>query len=164
MKNLTFIVLCKLFVFISCGLKTDKHINDPNNGILQETDVKVNNYLNGSEWRTKQLLCLEETVELYEFTMIDTTLKYNYGNFVKFTDSTNFVSFYTAPCGNDCFTSVYGKYHFTAKTEMCFNVDSVTYNGECYQPTKYRERNEIVFIITKNTTSNSIKLTLKDNY
>lgn len=59
------------------------------------------------------------------------------GNIVRFTDSLHFVSAYTSWCGNDCFTSVHGRYFFVDSLKVRFYTDSITKSGECKAPTVY---------------------------
>jgi hypothetical protein len=71
------------------------------------------------------------------------------GNAVRFIDSTNFWSGYVAPCGNDYFTSVSGKYKFIANDKIAFSVDSVYYFGSWTKPTEYRATNYVIYEITQ---------------
>lgn len=115
-----------IFAFVSC-----------NHQSKNEESTKPANYLNETCWHTSQLLCLDVATTEYTLTAIPVLPegKYHYGDFVNFVDSANFISYYSAPCGNDCFRSVYGKYNFRKDNEIIFLVDSITYRGECRRPT-----------------------------
>lgn len=59
------------------------------------------------------------------------------GNTINFIDNEHFVSAYEAWCGNDCFTTVYGRYYFEDNLTVYFYTDSITYHGECEAPVKH---------------------------
>jgi hypothetical protein len=59
------------------------------------------------------------------------------GNTIKFTDSLHFVSAYEAWCGNDCFTTVYGRYYFVDSLKVRFYTDSIARSGDCSAATVY---------------------------
>lgn len=56
---------------------------------------------------------------------------------------------YTAPCGNDYFTTVLGKYKFFDKDKLSIAVDSVTYHGEWNKPTERRKFIDLTYSISK---------------
>jgi hypothetical protein len=123
--NMKTSLMILLLCLISCG--TNKKNDDNIPVVIDEVfDNTVNNPLVETEWRINRLLCLDKSISDYEFGRIDTTERFLYGDFVKFPDSVNFVSYYSAPCGNDCFQTVYGKYRFSTDTTVVFSVDSVT--------------------------------------
>lgn len=142
--KLTFAIA--LLGFIACTLQSN---NNKKEGVIEDSILLVDNYLIGTKWRINDLLCLNEKMEKYTLAMIDTTERYSYGNLIRFSDSTNFVSYYTAWCGNDCFTTVFGKYKLLSEDEVAFSVDSVTYRGDCYAPTEYRKAKDLRFVINR---------------
>jgi len=90
---------------------------------------------------------LENTVEKYTLTKF--TQRKFAGNLTTFSNNQNYTSEYVAPCGNDYFTTVVGKYKFIDKNLISISVDSVTYHGEWNKPTTYRKSKELTFSISK---------------
>lgn len=107
------------------------------------------NPLIGTEWKINSLLCFDNKVTDYTFEKVDANNEFSYGNFVKFPNSVNFVSYYSAECGNDCFRTVYGKYNFLSDTRISLSVDSVTFKGECARSTEYRRNDKTTFSFKK---------------
>ncbi|MDR1610893.1 MAG: hypothetical protein LBS08_05225 [Candidatus Symbiothrix sp.] len=52
----------------------------------------------------------------------------NWGIFVRFFFYGTFYSFDQQPCGNSCFTNIYGEYSTPASDELVLSVDSVNFN------------------------------------
>lgn len=83
------------------------------------------------EWKIDYLL-LDSTRNEYVLSPVDTSdQRYNYGNHVRLLTDNSFQSWYTAPCGNDCFTSSTGRYVFIDPDHIQFFVDTITKHGEC---------------------------------
>ena len=93
--------------------------------------------------------------ESYTLSVFEKTKTYSYGNFITFTDST-FHSYYTAPCGNDCFTDVKGTYTFLTDSTVQFFVNSITKTGHCMMSKDYTKGSFGVYTIQK--TNNTITL------
>lgn len=110
---------------ISCTTPTK------NQNTIETEKEPVNNFLLNTHW-----LCDLADGDLI-FTPLDTTGYFQYGFHIQFTDSINYIHYYTAPCGNDCFTSIYGKYEFLSDSTILITRDSITYDGDCYQFTEY---------------------------
>ncbi len=112
-----------------------------------EVEIEIDNYLVGTRWAVFHLFCLSDDVESYNLKRVTPERGFSYGNWLSFVDSTNFMSGYSAPCGNDCFTTVYGKYKLIEDEKIVVSVDSVTYDGDCAAPTEYREKKKTIFNI-----------------
>jgi hypothetical protein len=80
-------------------------------------------------WNTNELLLSDETKEYYLFPQ--NTDDYNFGNHLKLNPDQTFISFYTADCGNDCFTTSKGKYKIIDKNYICFYLEKITQSGDC---------------------------------
>jgi len=117
-----------IIVTTCCTSKTNSVNTDI---VTEEPTASVDNFLVNKVW-----FCQPTDNDLI-FAPIDTTHRYNYGFLIHFTDSSNYVNYYTAPCGNDCFTSIYGKYKLLSDSTISLTRDSITYHGDCTQPTKY---------------------------
>lgn len=108
------------------------------------------------EWGMNSLILDAETKE-YKIFPIDPE-KYHYGNNIIIKPDGTFVSYYTAPCGNDCFTTTTGKYEIIDKTHIRFFLEKITQDGECNGATEpnldlgvytiHYGKNEIRFIKT----------------
>ncbi len=55
---------------------------------------------------------------------------YSWGNFISFTEK-SFHTYYSAPCGNDCFTSVDGTYKFVGENRIQVFVETINRSGFC---------------------------------
>ncbi len=56
---------------------------------------------------------------------------FDWGNWIKFNEDETFNSYYTAPCGNDCFPSVYGRFKLLDGDRVLLHVDSIIVGGFC---------------------------------
>jgi hypothetical protein len=145
--NLKQLLLCLSVILIaSC-----------NSSESDENFIKIKD----TTWNIDYLLCLDDDIEHYTLTGINESKEYQLGNFVTFQNATDFVSFNIAPCGNDCFTTVFGKYRLVSKTEISFSIDSITYEGTCSQPTKYGIEEILRFDVVKADKENSLELFVK---
>ena len=70
------------------------------------------------------------------------------GNITQFLDSLTFKSEYTAWCGTDFFTEVFGKFKFLENDKIAINVEKVSYSGVRKKPTEYRETKYLTFNIS----------------
>lgn len=107
-------------------------------------DIWFENHLKNTEWSVNAIVGLDNDVKIYKLLKLENGGKWA-GNYLTFTDTLNFVSGYSAWCGNDYFTTVNGKYSFPYKDEIVLSVDSVSYSGEWTKPTEYRKTNYSVF-------------------
>ena len=85
-------------------------------------------------WKINELIEDESTKEYNLFPQ--NSEKFNYGNNIIFKEDQTFVSSYSAPCGNDCFTTTTGKYKIIDNNYICFFLDEITRQGECFGVTK----------------------------
>ncbi|WP_268846970.1 hypothetical protein [Flavobacterium aestivum] len=136
MKSLvrTFILMAAMTFTYNCYCQT-----------LPTDTVKETLLKNG--WKTDHILGLDPNTETYKLT------KYNpqeifAGNLTQFLDNSTFHSQYTAWCGNDNFTNVFGKYKFLDKDKIAIAVDTVTYSGGWTKPTEHRKSNYSTFTIS----------------
>lgn len=116
------------------------------------------NFLKNTHWQTSEIVGLVYS-DTYTLQKPDTTQRFSYGNNIVFTDSIHFTSYYTAWCGNDCFTTVYGTYKLQHENEISFTVDSVTYHGDCAAPTENRK--PVEFEYDYSIIGDTIKLTAR---
>ncbi len=74
---------------------------------------------------------------------------FDYGNWVVFKDNQTFTSYYTAPCGNDCFPSSYGRYELLEDDQIKIWVDSIFVRGFCKEKELHPKKELGVFVIEK---------------
>lgn len=72
-----------------------------------------------------------------------------YGSFVVFSEDYTFQSYYTAPCGNDCFTTTDGTYEYLDKNTVKLTLHRVHQSGMC-QDTQNKKVVLGVFEIVQN--------------
>jgi hypothetical protein len=140
MKSLvrTFILLAAMTLTYNCYCQTRP--TDTVQNSFNETLLK-----NG--WITDNILGLDPNTKTYKLT------KYNpkeafAGNLTHFLDNSTFHSQYTAWCGNDNFTDVFGKYRFIDKDRIVIIVETVSYSGAWTKPTEHRQTNYLTFTIS----------------
>jgi heat shock protein HslJ len=125
---------------ITCGTTT----------LIFKRFVQQDNPLANSEWRIEpNYLGIDESVNEYSLFVKDDAI-HDLRNFVRFFSDGTFCSFDRQPCGNSCFTKVYGKYSFPESNILSLSVDSV--NRDCSSAggtneTEIRNDSEISFKI-----------------
>jgi hypothetical protein len=78
-----------------------------------------------------------------------------WGHFISFTEKT-FSTHYSAPCGNDCFTSVSGTYE-QIDNEILFYVKNISRSGFCSQESETPKKSYGLFKVTE--TKNGLTFT-----
>lgn len=82
------------------------------------------------EWKINNLL-IDTLVQDYILDTLSTE-NYTYGNHFKLNSDGTFNSWYTARCGNDCFTSSNGTYSQLDSTHFYFIIENVSFRKACY--------------------------------
>lgn len=119
------------------------------NNVVPVVQKHFPNTLVNKKFQTERLIGLTTDTSDYWLTDAKEAGKWA-GNTIKFTDTVHFVSAYEAWCGNDCFTSVYGRYYFIDSLKVRFHTDSITRRGECEAPTEYiKSRPALVLYLVK---------------
>ncbi|WP_342328796.1 hypothetical protein [Pedobacter sp. FW305-3-2-15-E-R2A2] len=85
------------------------------------------------------------------------------GNIIHFVDKEHFVSSYVAWCGNDCFTSAFGRYYFEDSSKVVFFTDSIKFSGECRDRPKQTKTGPPVVFYLEDASSGPLKLTRNRN-
>lgn len=127
MKNLKPLIcyFIALLFLITCENKKEKTVVN-----------NYENYLNNSTWLIKNEKLIGFDIGEKQFVLTkknDTAQIWNFAA-IEFTDNNKFKSYYSWECGNDCFTSIDGKYKFVDKSEIEFQIDSITRAGTCEAP------------------------------
>jgi heat shock protein HslJ len=101
--------------------------------IFRKVVLQENNILSNTEWKIANYHFLGQypNTENYALTLHGESenIGDNWGTFVRFTDEGTFISFDRQPCGNSCFTAVYGRYSVQDNSTLILLVDSV--NVDC---------------------------------
>jgi len=117
------------------------------------------NYLKNTQWFIESEVLLhsdEEQVYLLS-RRTDSATRFNF-QAMDFLDDETFTSYDSWECGNDCFTTVYGRYFFTDTDQVEMQVDSIGQSGTCPSPTRiFKPSKKLVFDISKENTQ--LKLT-----
>lgn len=85
--------------------------------------------LTGS-WRINNLIANAETEEYFLYPQNPDPYQ-NYGNKITLKPDGAFISGYSAKCGNDCFTTTFGKYKRIDENYICFFLEKITHEGKC---------------------------------
>ena len=84
------------------------------------------------EWKINNLI-IDSLVQDYVLDTLSSELYSNYGNHISFHGDERFNTWYTAPCGNDCFISSTGTYVLIDSTHIQFVIEKVSFiKAECY--------------------------------
>ncbi|WP_410878359.1 hypothetical protein [Myroides sp. DW712] len=87
-------------------------------------------------WKTNELITYK-TIEEYVLTpanlAADATKIERFGNFIVFNADQTFESYYTAPCGNDCFTTTAGIYTIKDENQIALTLYRLNQEGMCMQ-------------------------------
>ena len=106
-------------------------------------------------WNTNELLLSNQTKEYFLFPQ--STDDYNYGDHIRLNPDQTFSSFYTAECGNDCFTSSKGKYKIIDRNYICFYLEKITQSGDCSGNTESDIDLGLYYYYKKDTMYNLLK-------
>lgn len=133
MKKIVFILMLVLGVF-AFGQKQVNYTG---------FDVATNNSelttLQGN-WKINTLITNKETREYTLFPQQNSDgYNYSYGNNISINSNGTFISSYSAPCGNDCFTTSTGKYKMIDENYICIFLEEITQHGECFGGSKLNE-------------------------
>jgi len=134
MKSTLFLIL----VFLSHSIHAQSEIKQP----------KLKEILTASSWKSDKNLFSDEGIVRYLIYKVVSDEFYTWGNTVTFTDS-DFNTSYSAPCGNDCFTSVSGTYKFVASNQIKVFVKDISRSGFCQDKSESPKKSFGVFEIKK---------------
>ena len=82
-------------------------------------------------WKINAKAFVDLKRENYILSPSNPNEKYQYGNFVSFSKNGSFHGFYSAPCGNDCFTSINGTYKLIGKNKISIFIKEIERSGFC---------------------------------
>jgi hypothetical protein len=89
--------------------------------------VSAQNDLFG-HWGISSLIGMNEAAE---YRLYKTSAGGSYGNGLYLKEDGTFISAYSAECGNDCFTSNFGRFKMVDAEHVHFYLDSVNVTGDC---------------------------------
>lgn len=122
----TLLFFLSFTILIACGnaSKTASTTNKAN--------VLENPFL-GISWKINSPAFIDETAASYTLTPpAEEKEKFpNFGHFVQFNEDGTFRGYYSAMCGNDCFTSVDGNYTLTTDNQVKIFIKKALNSGFC---------------------------------
>ena len=137
MKRVIYLILA--VVFISCS-KKQRNTNISN---LYQQDIINHRFLSnvilGNENGTLKIKLWKDNRKDYVKSI---------GVSTSFLNDT-FGSGNFAPCGNDYFTHINGRFTLYDRNKIMFSVDSISYSGEDKRPTEYKNGEETYYFISK---------------
>lgn len=87
--------------------------------------------LENSSWKIDKVIGnVNDTFDEYHLYKYDTSEQWQYENFIKFTES-GFTSYYSAPCGNDCFPSSSGNFKKISENQVELTILTFDQHGDC---------------------------------
>lgn len=100
-------------------------------GLILIFTFNVNGQNIEGEWRIDHLM-IDTLVKDYTLDTLSSERYSNYGNHISINKDGSFRTWYTAPCGNDCFISSFGKYNLIDSTHIQFSIEKVNFiKAEC---------------------------------
>ncbi|MDR0874372.1 MAG: TonB family protein [Prevotellaceae bacterium] len=136
-------ILLLLGVIISCCLFS-------NNPKIENATTNVSAKLAG-DWKIDKLINNARTE--YTIHKPDTTYGWDYGNHITFNADGTFQSYYTAPCGNDCFPTTSGNYNQEGKNYIRFTLKRITVDGDCPNSDTQMNKNLGLFYVHRDSTN-----------
>ena len=117
--------------------------------LLCASSLHAQNLLEG-EWITSSLLAKfkEEDSNLFELTK-DKDERFGYATEFKKNDKNQYISYYFAPCGNDCFPSVSGTFELIAPSYVRLNALKFEQRGFCEKKNKMLHNDTADYYIYK---------------
>ena len=115
-------------------------------GILSAQD------LIGAKWRINNILGADINKE--DFYIL--TPEWSYGKYLQLSTDGNFESWYSAPCGNDCFTRSYGTYKKISEEYISFHIQKVERSGWCSDAGEVEKNETNTYYVYKNQKVKSI--------
>lgn len=152
----SFILVVSLI--IGCQSQPEKQ-----NKIAQTVKKHFPNTLVNKTFKTERLIGL--STEKSDNLLDDSTVSMGWvGNTINFVDTVHFVSAYRAWCGNDCFTTVYGRYYFADSLKVRFYTDSIARSGSCEAPTVYTKSRPAIDLYLVKTPEGHLQLNHKAHH
>lgn len=118
---------------------------------------KRENILLNTRWKVDGVPFETIDREKYSLSAIaDDSYNFRWGHFISFNENT-FTSSYSAPCGNDCFTSVSGGYWFVADLTIKVKVMAIQRNGFCSKDSEELNKDFGNYLLCKTETGWMLK-------
>jgi len=140
MKKLNYIINSTFFLLLFFSL-TFNTVSYSQTGTREVGKMK--NVLAGTSWRVDQSPFENEDTKVYNLSLLnenETEFYYHWGYSISFDEAT-FSSNYSAPCGNDCFTSVSGEYKFVDYLTISVKVLSIERRMFCNKESEKPNKN-----------------------
>lgn len=110
---------------------------------------RTENVLENTQWKVDGIPFENSDTETYRLDSIaGDNWEWHWGHFISFNENT-FTSSYSAPCGNDCFTSVSGEYWFVARMTIKVKVLAIDRGGFCSEKSETLNKNYGNYLLTK---------------
>lgn len=107
--------------------------------------------LTDTRWKSSPHCFISEDDETYNLYPVADSMGFDWGNFISFTAKT-FSTDYSAPCGNDCFTSVSGTYKFVGVNRIEVYVKNISRSGFCSIESEEPKKSYGIYLIEKTPT------------
>lgn len=105
--------------------------------------------LQSNTWHIDQIIGRDANKE-FTLQKVDTTNRYwAWGNTISFSPDGSFTCRYSAKCGNDCFPSSKGSYHFSDSSHVIIFLKEYRQDGDCPHIFKTIEKTLGIYLIVK---------------
>jgi hypothetical protein len=140
MRNYVLIIIF-ISAFLLQGCSRKQRNTAVKNLYKQEIESRV--------WKTNCVIGEKTDDNIVRFKL-DTISSVKMIGFLSTLKDKRFTSKNVSPCGNDYFTTVYGKYEFYDHNKVMISVDSICFSGEWKKPSEYKNGEETEYLISKN--------------
>ncbi|MBK7130224.1 MAG: hypothetical protein IPM74_16340 [Crocinitomicaceae bacterium] len=120
---------------------------------MQDNEIENHaptDFLDATFWDVSSSPFEDASVEVYELKEIE-DVEFDWGYSINF-QANEFSSNYSAPCGMDCFTSVYGNYEFVKDSVIHVTVTNINRSGFCDKKSQVLNRDAGKFKLSKTET------------
>ena len=127
-------------------------------GILSAQD------LIGAKWEINNILGDNVNEEDFYILTKPENPDWSYGDHLQLSTDGNFKSWYSAPCGNDCFTTSYGTYKKISEEYISFHIQKVEHWGDCRDEGEVKKNKTNTYYVYKKSESEIYLLKTTGNH
>lgn len=146
MKHKFYLLLFTLPLLISFGLSNSPILTQGSTSLLNTTTSSFDLV---NKWQTDAPAFFHLGIDNYKLSLVN----HHFGHFVEFKKDKTFETYYSAACGNDCFTKTNGTYTIKDDTIEIF-VISAQQTGFCSNPISFNNKKIGTFKIIKKDKDN----------
>jgi len=145
-KLIFFSLLIISIILTSCSTSKSS-VSTHNATTVSNNSTNNSNVLAGTSWRIDGNAFFNEKKVSYTLTPKNSEDDFQFGHFVDFDEKGGFYGHYSAPCGNDCFTTINGTYSIINGDEVKIFITLAEQDGFCDTKTTIKNKDMGTFKI-----------------